>query len=775
VRFLSNLFGGGSKGAVGNVSVSVSSATVAAAGSGALTVQKSNASLAHFLNDESGTAASGRANLTQPYAQSTWVGAAIGFVAQPIQAVPLMFSKDRRGGDVAYEDPALTAFWERPAKTRGGLMARADLIEASVAWLSLEGECFWIMDDTWMKRSLRKKSPLILARPCDMRPVLEGPARELVGWQWTAGSGQRISLIPEQVVHLKYYNPYDEVRGLAPWERARIASESDYAASVFARNLMLNNGDRGPYVIGKDGSASPEQIKQITAMLRQKRELSRRGDFRPVFMTGDIDVKEPGLSSVDTAYIAQRIENRHEILLAFGVPMSFGEVMASYSVGSASDRFRLIEDTCQPMGAKLCDGIEQVVKEFTGGMELFAEFDWDEHSTMQAVRRERIDSAVKVVQLGMPWKDASDYLKLKLPRFKGDDVGRVPFNLQEIGADEETNRGDAEVAEENAGKEEDPLEDLEKLFRGLPGVEGKGFRQDAGATGCACCDPEQKGEGKPNKQWAAAQAKRKPWVKKLKSIAGRLLMDARAETLEKLARAVAVDEGKAGDAGLESRGPSGKAVDVLSVIFDLGTWLPKWTKGLTDADKAMLEQAGFELWHDELGKPVDNPLVLPSTEVSIAIARRENRIRNAGVEVWERVQRDLQKAVNDGRPNSELAGAVKASFKGLTDHDALRIAQTETTVVYETGRDMTFRQAGVQWTQWLHSGLTDNARLTHQAAHLQIREMGEPFDIGGVPMMFPGDPDAPADEVINCKCVRGAVSGPDQEDIEGNDNDEIPF
>lgn len=742
MRFLSNLFGGGSKGAVGGHTITISSAAAAPAGGGGMAVSKSAGSdWYRMLGDGGGSSA---ADLTRPYAQSVWVSAAIGFVAQPIQAVPLVFSRDRRGGDVSVEDPALTAFWERPAKTRGGLMARADMIEATVAWLCLKGEAFWLMDDSYLKRGMRK-SALIVARPQDMRPVLAGPAQEVIGWEWTAGQGRREVLLPEQVVHLKFFNPYDEVRGLAKWEAAKIAADSDYAAGVFARNLMANNGDRGPYVIGKDGSASEEQVKQITAMLRQKRDLSRRGDFRPVFLTGDITVQEPGLTAVDTAYIAQRVENRHEIFAAFGVPMSFAEVMASYSIGSASDRFRLIEDTCQPMGAKIADGVEQVSAAFLG-FTVFAEFDWDEHSTMQAVRAERVDSAVKLVDRGMPWSQASDYLRLKLPRFKGDDVGRVPFNLQEIDA--------AEPSEPPAPPAEDPAGELEKLFRSMP----------VSAPVKGCCDAHSKAEGKPHPGWAAAQAKRKPWEKKFVKVIGRLLMDARAETLRKLADVVAADEAKA--AGT-------KSLDVLSVLFDLGEWLPRWVKALTDVERAAMMQAGAELWTEELGK--DDPLVMPAAEVNTALALRENRLRNAGTQVWDRVRRDLQKAVDEGRPNSELAGAIKASFQGISDTRPMAIAQTETTVIYETGRDMVFREAGVQYTQWLHSGLTDHARVSHQAAHEQVREMGMPFDIGGVPMMFPGDPEAPADEVINCRCVRIAVAGPDESDIEGNDNDEIPY
>lgn len=727
MKFLANLFGGGSKGA--EVAVKA----------------KSWEQQWTRLLDGGGD---NGADLKRPYANSVWVSSAIGFVAQPIQAVPLIFSRDRRGGDVVIEDAALTAFWERPAKTRGGLMSRADLIEATVAWLCLRGEAFWIMDDSYLARG--RKSPLMLARPQDMREVLSGPERELVGWEWTGGNGQRAQLIPEQVVHLKFFNPYDEVRGLAKWEAAKIAADSDYAAGVFARNLMANNGDRGPYVIGKDGNASDEQIKQITAMLRQKRDLSRRGDFRPVFLTGDIEVKEPGLSAVDTAYIAQRVENRHEIYAAFGVPMSFAEVMASYSIGSASDRFRLIEDTCQPMGAKIADGIEQVSARLMG-FPLFAEFDWDEHSTMQAVRAERVESAAKLVDRGMPWKDASEYLRLKLPRFAGDAVGRVPFNLQEIGGEDETNRGDAAVAEVDTEEDEDPVEELMKIFRTPLEAPVK----------CACGGGETVGKAAP--AWKAAQAKRKPWEKAMTGKIRRLLMDARSETLRKLAAAVAEAEGKSVT----------RAFDVLAILFDLGSWLPRWVKALSDTERAAMEAAGLELWTEELGK--DDPLVMPAAEVNTAIALRENRLRNSGTNVWERVRRDIQKAVDEGTPNAQLADKVRASFQGIDETRAMAIAQTETLVAYETARDMVFREAGVQWTQWLHSGLSDHSRLSHQAAHEQIRPAGEPFDIGGIPMMFPGDPDAPADEVINCRCVRIAVAGPDTDDIEGNDNDEIPF
>ena len=244
----------------------------------------------------------------------------------------------------------------------------------------------------------------------------------------------------------------------------------------------------------------------------------------------------------------------------------------------------------------------------------------------------------------------------------------------------------------------------------------------------------------------------------------RLLMDARSETLRKLAAVLEMEDATK---AVEQR------LNILAILFDLGEWLPRWVKALAEVDRNALMAAGLELWTEELGK--DDPLVMPAVQVNTAIKLRENRLSNAGTKVWDRVRKDLEDAIADGTPNTELAGRIKQSFQGIDDTRAMAIAQTETTVVYETGRDMVFREAGIQWTQWLHSGLSDHARMTHQAAHEQIREMGEPFDIGGVPMKFPGDPEAPAEEVINCRCVRIAVAGPDQEDIEGGNNDEIPY
>ena len=56
--------------------------------------------------------------------------------------------------------------------------------------------------------------------------------------------------------------------------------------------------------------------------------------------------------------------------------------------------------------------------------------------------------------------------------------------------------------------------------------------------------------------------------------------------------------------------------------------------------------------------------------------------------------------------------------------------------------------------EWIHTGRSAVDRITHQAANGQkVRGLNTMFDIGGVLMLMPHDPNAMAKDVINCECL----------------------
>lgn len=721
---------------------------------GLLTVTKS-AGVHPFLR--AGAVSDGAApKLRQPYKQSVWVMSAIRHVADPVAGVPLVFSQDRRGGDTPLENPELTRFWERPGIAKGGLMRRADFVKASIGWVKLAGEFFWVMDDSWLVRG-SKKSPLILARPDRMREVCDSKTGELVGWRYRDGKGTEQLLIPEQVIHQKNFNPYHDIRGLADWQAAEIAADADYAAGVFAKNLMASNGDRGP-IVTADGNPSPEQIEQITRQLREKSIMSRRGEMKPIFLAGpNMKVQDPTVQAVDAAFVSQRLENRHEIYIAFGVPASFAEVAVSYSIGAASDYYRLIEMTCMPIAAMIADAIEEVSARFLGtDATLFAEFDFSEHSTMQQVRAERFDQAIKGVDRGMPWKDASNYLNLKLPRFAGDEVGRIPFNVQEIQAAPEVNSDQSSVISEDEEEKIDHLAELKDLFSCPAHGAHEPCKKDAE-------EMQDGGDELPERDpqrvalWENMLKRRAPWLKRFESRFTRHLMAARGETLKNIEanyQKSVIKNGKETKAG------------VLDLIFNLGNFLEGFLDGMGVVSRNAMETAGEEMWEDELDRdPEDDPLTMPSAEVMTMVQARQNHLAGTGTDIWNEVREAIGDGIEAGDTLDEISGRVRDSFNGISDERARRIAVTEVTAAYEAGRFLTLKEAGIEWKQWLSSG-DERVRVTHLAADFQTVRINEFFKVGESKLLYPGMSGAPASEVINCRCMVVAGEAPKQSNNE---------
>ena len=328
--------------------------------------------------------------LSEPFRESTWVMRAIKMISGPISSVPLEFEAEGSEEDIS--DPMLSAFWKRPCYG----MDQSDMVEAFVGWMKMAGEFFVVLDDTWSPRfpeAMTQWSPLIVARPDRMREVIQG--RQLIGWHFTDASGSTHALLPEQVIQTKYWNPYNEWRGLPEYEAARMAAETDWLNQRFASNVATSNGDTGPIISAKGPGLSDSQVKQIVAQLEAKRRAQLRGEFVPAFLNGEVSIEDAKVRSPDATFQAQRVMDKEQIAIAFGIPPSMFSVQASYSIGSASDYFRLIETSCMPIGKKLC-GLISLLSSRMMDQPLNAYWDWDEHSTVQQVRNERISSATSL-------------------------------------------------------------------------------------------------------------------------------------------------------------------------------------------------------------------------------------------------------------------------------------------------------------------------------------------------------------------------------------------
>ena len=120
--------------------------------------------------------------------------------------------------------------------------------------------------------------------------------------------------------------------------------------------------------------------------------------------------------------------------------------------------------------------------------------------------------------------------------------------------------------------------------------------------------------------------------------------------------------------------------------------------------------------------------------------------------VRRRLQNELAQAAILGESQSQIIKRIR-NVTGQAQWQAKRVAQTERTRVQSQARWEAGNEAmalGVKViNEW--SARMVNTRDTHAALDGKVALQGEYFP--GSPLRYPGDPTAPAGEVINCHCV----------------------
>jgi hypothetical protein len=714
--------------------------------------------------DSDDALASAPQRLTQPYAQSAFVHAAINHITGELAGLPVKFY----AGETEFTDPAFVEFWKAPAlgprTVNGAIRSRlpiADVIRDLAAWAKLEGEFFLLFDDSWLLatagRSAAALSPFLIANPSRIALILQGGA--LAGYRYTDAHGRQSTWLPEQVVHWKAFNPYDDFRGLGSLQAATVAAEAAYHTGTYIRELMRNNGDQGFIIAAKNGVTDQAQREQIIADLRTKRAALRRGVPRDLFVDTDITVDRPKQDAASADLNATKTLSHEEIFIAFAVPPSMAQAKANFSMGKDSDRYQLITGNCQPLGRAICGALTWPAERLAGRA-ITVELDWDDHPVLVEVRNGRVETALKLWGAGMPLEKANAFLGLGMKPFPGWERGYLPFSVQPVDAPEPAAKVDPALAEP---ADDVPTDDAVASLRALvlarmrcarvaPKTAAAAPADPFAAFGCTACHPvdEYHRAQVPAAQrtaWEAQMAKRRPTIKAFQSAFGRVLMQARAETLAKI--------------GAAQKGQRSAAVDFL---FDLGKFAVSLRSAMERAHHTALQAAGQQLFA-EIGK--DDPFTYPPAEAVRFIRERQNKLSGVPDEIHARIKASLETGLDDGDTMEQLAARIRATFNEIDEGRSRVIASTETAAAYGTSRDQAMRSAGVQWKAWLTSG-NANVRAAHYEAGLTYSfdtpiPLAEPFIVGGERLMHPGDQAGSPANVINCHCVQIAVAAPSEE------------
>lgn len=142
------------------------------------------------------------------------------------------------------------------------------------------------------------------------------------------------------------------------------------------------------------------------------------------------------------------------------------------------------------------------------------------------------------------------------------------------------------------------------------------------------------------------------------------------------------------------------------------------------------------------------------------LALTHNLLVRVPDEVHSLVVREILEGSNNGESTADIAARIDnvLNYTGSENWDnrAKVIAQTECNRHYNSSllghALLVERQDGGTYIKHWETQTDGKERTEHLEADHQAQPLGQPYIVGGEPLMFPGDPLGKAWNVINCRC-----------------------
>jgi HK97 family phage portal protein len=572
------------------------------------------------------------------------------------------------------------------------------------------------------------------------------PARYIysVNNQDTVYEVDQVSL-KSPILHLKTFNPLDDWYGMSPLESA--AYQVDQYSHVNKWNLgLLQNGARPSGALVATVSAnSPgflpqEQFNRLKEQIETEYSGSANAG-KPMLLEGGLDWKQFGLNPQQMEFVENKNTSARDIALAFGVPpMLLGlpgdNTYANYSEARQS----LYEETILPLLDFIRDEFNHwLVPNF--GDSLVCDYDKDEVHALAPRRAEIWD-------------------KVSSASFLTENEKRIACGYEAI------EDGDVILVQSTMGTLEQITEDPEEQEGDQSGDDLSQIGdtdQDEDDEAEASEDEEESEDGKPAKPGKSLfQVKLfnlRSDRSKVKEWRGQQRLKRRFEKrLQRQAHAVFELEGqKVADVihGLDA----GHAEHAIKKEIDANkeVWRRMLTANVTSCAKAFKDRFDKSIKNAEFAieKKSDGEYDEAMREwIRNHVGERIDGISETTKKrVIEAIRDAQEQAYDEGTPISSFSDAVKEAYDGFSEDRAVTIARTEMGTAANMSLMTAAQSADIPGLQkeWISTN-DERTRDDHRSINGQMVPIDEDFDVGGVKMSQPGDPNGPADEVINCRC-----------------------
>jgi len=635
---------------------------------------------------------------------------AIGELRDPLYQIPIVYACVRaRAVNIGQVPFKLYRKGTEDAITSGGLVdlfnnpnplhSRYSLWEGTVTSIDARGNAYLVPDPEEVGGIPLN---MWLFNPDQIKPARARATDEWVGW-WLKRKGQDdLFLEKEQVIHIKNYNLKDNLLGANPLEVAK------------ATNLLEWDSVRYNYSFFKnDGTPQVAFVSETKLGARRKKELEKTliedvkgpdGAHHGVLLEGGLDVKQLGISQKDMEFLQGRKFSREEIMMIYKVPKAEVELYEdmNYATATSADR-SFWKKTLIPLGRQIQ---EEVNRKFLYGFNVEGRFDFMAIDALNAELLEKAEAADKYVRMGYPLNVVNERLNLGFPEV---DHGNEPTVFGP------------------------------SLMLTLPDGETKAVELPMREVTAEIIDEDELAKGIRAKKWNEL-------MQKLLPIMGRATSDVRRyffNVTQKLYKILAK-----GAVSTVTKEFEEIPEDEILTAFD------------DEALKAALEKHILAALEAGVLSVAGSPVLLENPAAAQVLAEKLIKVLEindtAKREVIEALRKTLLEGLAEGVGEAELESRIidrmGQKMKDIQKR-ARTIARTEIGSAFSQGRWSSVEETGAKGIRWI-SSRDDRVRDTHQDLDGKTTPIGESFVTQkGNTIRFPHDPNAAAEEVINCRCT----------------------
>jgi HK97 family phage portal protein len=710
------------------------------------------------------------------YAHSAVAYRCVAAIADNGSSVPLVVR--RPDGNVIDGHPIAHLFNKRPNPQMSARVFKSLILQQA----ELAGQAF-----VWLDRGETGLGPVTAVHPIydgvDVvvdKPVQQRPTTaDVIGFVIRRADGVQVPVLPEEMLWLRYPAPFDPLAALAPWKAARHAVDTD----AFAREWQRSSYENGalPKGVIYVGEMEPDQLTATRASWRSGVQGAENAGKNLIVGSPPgggtpISYARVSLTPEEMDYLESRVANANEVALAFGVPHDYLMGGTTYENRTAA-KATLWSDTIVPkleiIGSEvdrvlLPSDAEEAEWDLSGVDALQESQDSLANRTRASVYSDTLTIDEARAELGKdPLPNGLGKMTLTpyraqfapVPGAAGDPAGQAFGDLGAILArtdlpSEEVLRAlhDIRAAVTArpvttllAAPQRPALPPVSDARRG-PSLADINDAYDAlettGRTAVRALAKEQRERVLRDFDRLMKRPQRSAaWLEEVReqscALAREQTLTLAVPDLDVVPAALAT--------GLEvASGPDGWEARIsLRDLFDGGYWRRRTAALLGPFVRSAARRGGTSITAD---------FSLDEPAVSDFLDERISELAGQVTATTEAVLRSrvLAHGVAEGESIPELRARLQTVFADLSDFRATMIARTETVGAYNAASQRAAEDAGATKKTWL---ATDDKRTrrTHKAASGSQVPLNKRFPL--TESRWPGDPSAPANQSIQCRCA----------------------